>query len=72
MLVGLIDSDQQRRRHAASKTNESYEEWLAKLGAALPMGRYGKPEEFAATALVPVLGGRWVHRRRRAQRRWRA
>jgi NAD(P)-dependent dehydrogenase (short-subunit alcohol dehydrogenase family) len=51
MLVGLIDSDQHRRRHAASKTNESYEEWLAKLGAALPMGRYGKPEEFAATAL---------------------
>ena len=51
MLVGLIDSDQRRRRHAASKTNESYEEWLAKLGAALPMGRYGKPETFAATAL---------------------
>ena len=51
MLVGLIDSDQHRRRHAASKTNESYEEWLSKLGAALPMGRYGKPEEFAATAL---------------------
>jgi 3-oxoacyl-[acyl-carrier protein] reductase len=51
MLVGLIDSDQHRRRHAASKTNESYEEWLGKLGAALPMGRYGKPEEFAATAL---------------------
>jgi 3-oxoacyl-[acyl-carrier protein] reductase len=51
MLVGLIDSDQHRRRHAASKTNESYEEWLAKLGAGLPMGRYGKPEEFAAMAL---------------------
>ncbi|MFC7477003.1 SDR family NAD(P)-dependent oxidoreductase [Dankookia sp. GCM10030260] len=51
MLVGLIDSDQHRRRHAASKTNESYEEWLGKLGAALPMGRYGKAEEFAATAL---------------------
>jgi 3-oxoacyl-[acyl-carrier protein] reductase len=51
LLVGLIDSDQHRRRHAASKTGESYEEWLAKLGASLPMGRYGKPEEFAATAL---------------------
>jgi 3-oxoacyl-[acyl-carrier protein] reductase len=51
MLVGLIDSDQHRRRHAASKTNESYEAWLAKLGASLPMGRYGKPEEFAALAL---------------------
>jgi len=51
LLVGLIDSDQHRRRHAASKTNESYEEWLGKLGAGLPMGRYGKAEEFAATAL---------------------
>ncbi|MEN0076402.1 MAG: SDR family oxidoreductase [Paracraurococcus sp.] len=51
LLVGLIDSDQHRRRHAASKTNESYEEWLGKLGASLPMGRYGRPEEFAATAL---------------------
>jgi NAD(P)-dependent dehydrogenase (short-subunit alcohol dehydrogenase family) len=51
MLVGLIDSDQHRRRHAATKTNESYEEWLAKLGAGLPLGRYGKAEEFAALAL---------------------
>lgn len=51
LLVGLIDSDQHRRRHAASGTNESYADWLAKLGAALPMGRYGKAEEFAATAL---------------------
>jgi len=51
MLVGLIDSDQHRRRWAASKVNESYEDWLAKLGASLPMGRYGKPEEFAAMAL---------------------
>ncbi len=51
LLVGLIDSDQHRRRHAALKTNESYEEWLGKLGASLPLGRYGKAEEFAATAL---------------------
>lgn len=51
LLVGLIDSDQHVRRHAASKTNESYADWLAKLGAALPMGRFGKAEEFAATAL---------------------
>jgi len=51
MLVGLIDSDQHRRRWEASKVNESYEEWLAKLGAGLPLGRYGKAEEFAALAL---------------------
>lgn len=51
LLVGLIDSDQHRRRHATLKTNESYEEWLAKLGASLPLGRYGRAEEFAAAAL---------------------
>jgi 3-oxoacyl-[acyl-carrier protein] reductase len=51
LLVGLIDSDQHRRRHAGSGTNESYEEWLAKAGASLPLGRYGKAEEFAAMAL---------------------
>jgi NAD(P)-dependent dehydrogenase (short-subunit alcohol dehydrogenase family) len=51
LLVGLIDSDQHRRRHAATQSNESYEEWLAKQGAALPLGRYGRAEEFAATAL---------------------
>jgi NAD(P)-dependent dehydrogenase (short-subunit alcohol dehydrogenase family) len=50
MLVGLIDSEQHRKRHAASKTGESYEAWLAKAGASLPLGRYGKPEEFAALA----------------------
>jgi 3-oxoacyl-[acyl-carrier protein] reductase len=51
LLVGLIGSDQHRRRHAASGTNESYESWLGKLGASLPLGRYGRAEEFAATAL---------------------
>jgi NAD(P)-dependent dehydrogenase (short-subunit alcohol dehydrogenase family) len=51
LLVGLIDSDQHRRRHAAEQSNESYDEWLAKLGKAVPLGRYGKAEEFAATAL---------------------
>ena len=51
LLVGLIDSDQHVRRHASTKTNESYAEWLAKLGSSLPMGRYGKAEEFANTAL---------------------
>ena len=72
MLVGLIDSDQHRRRHAASKTNESYEEWLAKLGAALPMGALRQAGGIRGDRAVPVLGGRRVYRRRRAQRRWRA
>jgi NAD(P)-dependent dehydrogenase (short-subunit alcohol dehydrogenase family) len=51
LLVGLIDSDQHRRRHAETKTNESYEEWLAKLGTPIPLGRFGRAEEFAAIAL---------------------
>ncbi|WP_149541292.1 SDR family NAD(P)-dependent oxidoreductase [Siccirubricoccus phaeus] len=51
MLVGLIDSDQHYRRWQKSGSNESYEEWLGKLGASLPLGRYGKPEEFASLAL---------------------
>lgn len=50
MLVGLIDSEQHRRRHAAGGTNAPYEEFAAKLGANVPLGRIGKAEEFAAMA----------------------
>jgi 3-oxoacyl-[acyl-carrier protein] reductase len=53
MLVGLIDSDQHKRRHEAaarSGSNESYEAFRAKLGANVPLGRVGKAEEFAAMA----------------------
>jgi NAD(P)-dependent dehydrogenase (short-subunit alcohol dehydrogenase family) len=54
MLVGLFDSEQHQKRHATLKTGESYEAWLAKAGAGLPMGRYGRPEEFAALATFLV------------------
>ena len=50
MLVGLIDSDQHKRRHAREGSNESYNEFTAKMGTAVPLGRIGKAEEFAAMA----------------------
>lgn len=50
LLVGLIDSDQHQRRHAREGANEPYEEFRAKMGARVPLGRIGKPEEFAAMA----------------------
>lgn len=50
MLVGLIDSDQHKRRHQQAGSNVSYDEFAAKLGANVPLGRIGKAEEFAAMA----------------------
>ena len=50
MLVGLIDSDQHRRRHIKEGSNEPYEAFAAKLAANIPVGRLGKAEEFAAMA----------------------
>jgi 3-oxoacyl-[acyl-carrier protein] reductase len=50
MLVGLIDSDQHRRRHAREGSNVSYDEFTAKMAAGIPVGRIGKAEEFAAMA----------------------
>ncbi|MBN8871830.1 MAG: SDR family oxidoreductase [Rhodospirillales bacterium] len=63
MLVGIIVSDQWARRHEAQvssgKSNEPFESFLAKMGAGVPLGRMGKPEEFAAMAclLCSELGG---------------
>ncbi|MDR3537194.1 MAG: SDR family oxidoreductase [Acetobacteraceae bacterium] len=50
MLVGLIDSDQHRRRYQREGSNVSYDEFAAKLAANVPLGRIGKAEEFAAMA----------------------
>jgi NAD(P)-dependent dehydrogenase (short-subunit alcohol dehydrogenase family) len=59
MLVGQIVSDQWVRRHAAQGANVSFDEFVGKLGANIPLGRLGKPEEFAAMAclLVSERGG---------------
>ncbi|HET6182286.1 MAG TPA: SDR family oxidoreductase [Acetobacteraceae bacterium] len=54
MLVGLIVSDQWVRRHQAQREKEganlSFEEFTAKMGASIPVGRMGRAEEFAAMA----------------------
>ena len=53
MLVGQIASDQWVRRHKAAAdagSNESFDDYAAKLGAPLPLKRIGKAEEFAALA----------------------
>jgi len=50
MLVGLIESDQHFQRHLKSGSNESIEEFYAKMGKTVPMGRVGKAEEFANMA----------------------
>ena len=62
MLVGTIRSDQSVRRHArlaAEGLNESYEDYVTRLGANIPLGRLGKAEEFAALAcfLASEQGG---------------
>jgi NAD(P)-dependent dehydrogenase (short-subunit alcohol dehydrogenase family) len=59
MLVGQIVSDQWVRRHEAQGANVPFEDFVAKLGASIPLGRLGKPEEFAAMAclLVSEHGG---------------
>lgn len=50
LLVGLIDSDQWMRRHAASGQDVTYEEFLARMGAGVPLGRVGSAREFASIA----------------------
>jgi NAD(P)-dependent dehydrogenase (short-subunit alcohol dehydrogenase family) len=51
LLVGIIESDQWVRRHAADPRGLSFEEWKAEAGRPVPLGRIGRAEEFAATAL---------------------
>jgi NAD(P)-dependent dehydrogenase (short-subunit alcohol dehydrogenase family) len=50
MLVGQIVSDQIARRHAREGANVPFEEFVAKAGTGIPVGRMGKAEEFAAMA----------------------
>ena len=51
ILLGIVESDQWRRRYdALEDKTQSYEEWIGVQGAArnIPLGRFGKPEEPAA------------------------
>ncbi len=50
LLVGQIVSDQWVQRHKAQQGNETFEDYTAKLGRAIPLGRMGTAEEFAAMA----------------------
>ncbi|MFN4089359.1 MAG: SDR family oxidoreductase [Alphaproteobacteria bacterium] len=51
LCTGLIESDQWVRRHRASGSSKSLDEFIADMGRDLPMKRLGKAEEFAALAL---------------------
>ncbi len=52
LLVGQIVSDQWVRRHQSQGANVPFEEFIGKLGANIPLGRLGRPEEFAAMACL--------------------
>jgi len=53
VLIGLVDSGQWRRRHAAQGAGQSWEAWTAALAEkkGIPLGRLGRPQE-AAQAIV--------------------
>jgi 3-oxoacyl-[acyl-carrier protein] reductase len=48
MLVGLIESDQHVQR--AARTNVALDDYLTAASKPIPLGRFGKPEEFANLA----------------------
>jgi NAD(P)-dependent dehydrogenase (short-subunit alcohol dehydrogenase family) len=50
LLVGIIESDQWVRRHASDPRGLTWEEWKKDAAKAVPLGRLGKAEEFAALA----------------------
>ncbi len=50
LLVGLIESDQWVRRHAATAPEKTFAEFTAGLSGDVPLGRFGKAEEFANLA----------------------
>jgi NAD(P)-dependent dehydrogenase (short-subunit alcohol dehydrogenase family) len=51
IAIGVIDSDQWRRRHAADPRKLSWEEWKAEAGKSVPLGRIGEAVEFGRLAL---------------------
>ncbi|MFD3947988.1 SDR family oxidoreductase [Streptomyces sp. NPDC058579] len=59
VCLGLIDTGQWTRRHAAAGTGESYEDWQAELAAdrGIALGRLGRAEE-VAYAVVTLLSPR--------------
>ena len=51
LLIGSIKSDQIVRRYNNLNPEETFDEFVAKAGSRLPMGRMGEAEECANTAL---------------------
>ncbi len=50
LLVGLIVTEQVRNNHRVRGNNATLEEFIAKAGAGVPLGRMGTAEEFANVA----------------------
>ncbi len=50
--IGRIVSDQIQRAYDASGANVTFEEFVAKAGAGIPLGRFGEAEECANLALL--------------------
>jgi NAD(P)-dependent dehydrogenase (short-subunit alcohol dehydrogenase family) len=48
--VGVIVSDQIKRRYDRERPNVSLEEYIAQAGRPVPLGRMGRAEEFASVA----------------------
>ena len=57
LMIGSIKSDQIRRAWKASASNEAFDEFVAKAGESLPMGRMGEAEECASVALFLASEG---------------
>ena len=57
LMIGSIKSDQIRRAWQASGSNEALDEFVAKAGQRLPMGRMGEAEECASVALFLASAG---------------
>ena len=51
LLVGLIVSDQWVKRHAASAPGTPFDAFTQDIARDVPLGRMGRPEEFANLAL---------------------
>jgi NAD(P)-dependent dehydrogenase (short-subunit alcohol dehydrogenase family) len=52
MLVGLIESDQHVQR--AKRTGVALDDYIKNAAKNIPLGRMGKPEEFASLATLLV------------------
>ncbi len=57
LLIGRIESDQSRRAYDANPGELAYEEYLARAGKSLPMGRMGEAHECASVAMFLASEG---------------